>query len=195
MVQGGVDVPNYYNQVQISNVACAPAISSVVSRKTHGGSGTYDLPLPLSGAVGVESRRGTGATTSDHVIVISFEHAVTIAGLTVTSTGSLPLASSMLDGRTLTVSLSSVPDAQRIRLNLLSASDGTNSGDISVPIDFLVGDVNGDRVVNSGDALQTRSRSGQATDTTNFRADVNVDGNVNSGDAIAVRSRSGNFLP
>ncbi len=59
----------------------------------------------------------------------------------------------------------------------------------------LVGDTNGDRIVNSGDALQTRNRSGQATDTTNFRSDVNTDGFVNSGDSTVVRSRSGTFLP
>jgi hypothetical protein len=59
----------------------------------------------------------------------------------------------------------------------------------------LLGDTNGDRVVNSGDALQTRGRSGQATDATNFRSDVNTDGFVNSGDALFVRTRSGNSLP
>ena len=49
--------------------------------------------------------------------------------------------------------------------------------------------------MNAGDALQTRNRSGQATDATNFRSDVNVDAFVNSGDTTIVRSRSGNFLP
>ncbi len=50
-------------------------------------------------------------------------------------------------------------------------------------------------LVNAGDALQTRNRSGQATDTTNFRSDVNADGFVNSGDTTAVRARSGATLP
>ena len=49
--------------------------------------------------------------------------------------------------------------------------------------------------VNAGDALQTRNRSGQATDATNFRSDVNADGFVNSGDTTVVRARSGTFLP
>ncbi len=60
---------------------------------------------------------------------------------------------------------------------------------------LLVGDTNGDGFVNTGDALQTRNRSGQATDATNFRSDVNTDGVVNSGDTTAVRSRSGTALP
>jgi N-acetylneuraminic acid mutarotase len=195
MVQGGISGTTYYDQVQISNVACAPAVASAVSRKSHGAAGVFNIALPLTGAAGVESRRGTGTTLSDHVIVVSFEHAVSIAGLTLNSSAGSPLASATVDGSTLTISLSSVADAQRVTINLLSVSDGTNSGDIALPIELLIGDVNGDRVVNSGDALQTRNRSGQATDATNFRADVNTDGNVNSGDAISVRSRSGNFLP
>ncbi len=49
--------------------------------------------------------------------------------------------------------------------------------------------------VNSGDILQTRNRSGQATDATNFRSDVNLDGFVNSGDTLFVRTRAGTSLP
>ena len=59
----------------------------------------------------------------------------------------------------------------------------------------LVGDTNGDRFVNAGDSLQTRSRSGQTTAATNFRSDVNTDSVVNSGDTLVVRARSGTFLP
>jgi hypothetical protein len=67
--------------------------------------------------------------------------------------------------------------------------------DTTVQASILAGDTNGDRVVNSGDALQTRNRSGQAVDATNFRSDVNADGFVNSGDTVIVRARSGGFLP
>jgi hypothetical protein len=59
----------------------------------------------------------------------------------------------------------------------------------------LVGDTNADRVVNSGDALQTRNRSGGAASSTNFRSDVNADGAVNSGDTSIIRTHSGDFLP
>ena len=60
---------------------------------------------------------------------------------------------------------------------------------------FLTGETNADRVVNSGDVLQTRNRSGQTTDSTNFRSDVNADGAVNTGDTLLVRAHSGDFLP
>ena len=60
---------------------------------------------------------------------------------------------------------------------------------------ILLGDINATRSVNAADAIQTRSRSGQSTDGTNFRFDVSNDGNVNSADTIVVRGRSGNALP
>ncbi len=47
----------------------------------------------------------------------------------------------------------------------------------------------------NGDSTVTRSRSGQLTNGTNFRADVNADGTINSGDATVVRSASGHFVP
>src|SRR5204862_1281945 len=64
-----------------------------------------------------------------------------------------------------------------------------------VPMNVLMGDTNGDALVNAGDALQTRNRAGQVITATNFRSDVNADGFVNSGDTFIVRARSGTFLP
>jgi len=72
---------------------------------------------------------------------------------------------------------------------------GATSNAIDIPIAFLAGDSNGDASVNSGDAAQTRNRSGQPTDATNFRSDYNLDGTINSGDATVVRTRSGSEIP
>lgn len=74
-------------------------------------------------------------------------------------------------------------------------SDGTNKTDAAIPMGVLLADSNGDGFVNSGDAQQTRNRSGQITDAINFRSDYNLDGTINSGDTIVVRSRSGDFIP
>jgi len=70
-----------------------------------------------------------------------------------------------------------------------------NAGTTTATMGVLVGDSNGDGTVNSGDAQQTRNRSGQTADGTIFRSDVNTDGTVNSGDAFIVRDRSGTGLP
>ncbi len=86
-------------------------------------------------------------------------------------------------------------DAQTIAITLSGVSNGTSTSDVTVPMSLLVGDTNADRVVNSGDVLQTRNRSGGSASSTNFRSDVNTDGAVNSGDTTIIRSRSGDFLP
>ena len=96
----------------------------------------------------------------------------------------------------MTVNLTGVTNAQEVMVTVTGVTDsfGQTLPDTSVPVGFLIGDVNGDRVVNGGDALQTRSRSGQSTDGTNFRYDVNVDGTVSAGDTLVVRGRSGTSL-
>ena len=47
--------------------ACAPlTITTAVSRKTHGGAGSFDCDLPLSGPSGIESRTGGAERRSHH---------------------------------------------------------------------------------------------------------------------------------
>jgi hypothetical protein len=81
-----------------------------------------------------------------------------------------------------------------VTVTLVNVSNGGSPANVSIPVSFLHGDSNGDRMVNAADTLQLRSRSGQATDAANFRSDVNTDGVVNTGDALIVRGRSGNSL-
>jgi hypothetical protein len=99
------------------------------------------------------------------------------------------------DGRTVTLNLTNVSNAQTLAVTFSGVSNGTSTGDVTVPMSLLIGDSNADRVVNSGDALQTRNRSGGVANSPNFRSDVNVDGAVNTGDALLVRTHSGDFLP
>ncbi|MEP6698517.1 MAG: TIGR02597 family protein [Verrucomicrobiota bacterium] len=165
---------------------------SAVSRKTHGTAGDFDINLPLSGPVGIECRNaGAGGT---HQIIINFASPVTMDGAIVTS-GSGSISSSSVSGSVVTVNLTGVTNAQTTVVTLLQANDGVNRADVAIRMGVLAGDTNGDSFVNSGDALQTRNRSGQATGSANFRSDLNVDGFVNSGDTFIVRSRSGTFLP
>ena len=153
----------------------------------------FDIPLSPTGNSGVECR--SGGATNDYQLVYTFPGSVTFTGASVTAgTGSVS-SSSGSGTTTVTVNLTGVTNAQNITVSLLGVSNGTSTADVGVQMGVLVGDTNGDRFVNSGDAIQTRSRSGQATDTTNFRSDVNADGFVNSGDTTVVRARSGTFLP
>jgi Dockerin type I domain len=60
---------------------------------------------------------------------------------------------------------------------------------------LLLGDANGDRVVNHADRAYAQSYKGQRTDSTNFRADVNNDGHITSADVRLVEQQQGTSLP
>ena len=188
---------NQYNgtsRVCLARLTDSKLNFTAVSRKVHGAGGpAFDVNLPLTGAPGIECR--SGGANGDYQVVFNFAGAVTLGNAAVTSGAGTVTGATGSGTSTLTVNLTGITSAQRITLTLSNVSTGISTTDLAVPIGFLVGDTNGDGFVNAGDAQQTRNRSGQATDTTNFRSDVNADGFVNSGDTTAVRSRSGTFLP
>jgi hypothetical protein len=95
--------------------ASALAPTNVVSRKTHGGAGTFDINLPLTGSVGVECR--SGGATNDYQMVISFATPVTVGGASVTS-GTGSVSSFSVSGSQVTVNLAGVTNAQRITVTL-----------------------------------------------------------------------------
>jgi hypothetical protein len=148
--------------------------------------------LPLTGNSGIECRNG--GATNYYSVVFTFPDPVTFSAASVNGTGSISSTSGS-GTTTITVNLTGVTNAQTIGVTLFGVNNGMGTSDVSVPIGVLVGDTNGDGFVNTGDSIQTRNRSGQATDATNFRSDVNADGFVNSGDTTLVRARSGTFLP
>ncbi|MDQ6625822.1 MAG: dockerin type I domain-containing protein, partial [Verrucomicrobiota bacterium] len=100
-----------------------------------------------------------------------------------------------VSGAQVTIDLTAVANARKIVLTLFGVSDGVTTNDVDVPMGVLLGDSNGDGVVNSADATITRNRSGQATDATNVRSDYNIDGFINAADSTIVRARSGDFIP
>jgi hypothetical protein len=166
--------------------------TSAVSRLTHGGAGSFDIDLPLTGTAGVECRNNNG----NYTLIVTFSNAMVSGNASVTGGVGSVAGSPTFSGQTMTINLTGVNDAQTLTVNLTDLTDSFSQvlPNIALGASFLVGDSNGDRIVNAGDALQVRTRSGQATDATNFRSDVTIDGIVNSGDTIAVRSRSGNSV-
>ncbi len=184
--------PNLSNNTATSTTNITPITATgAVSRKTHGGAGTYDINLPLSGDPGIECRLG-GSPTGNHTIVVSFPTPIT----TVTSaTCAGNSATTSISGSEVTVNCTGVPNGQVITVDLLGVNDGTAVGDVSVPMAVLLGDTTADRSVNSADISQTKSQSGNAVTGFNFRQDVNVDGNLNSADIGLVKSKSGTALP
>ena len=167
----------------------APVAQSAVSRKTHGAAGDFDVPLPLTGNVGVECRSGPA-----HQMIINFAVPVTVGSANVTS-GSGSVGSFSVSGAVVTVNLTGVINAQRITVTLGNVNDGTNIGDVPVSMGVLAGDVNGNAVTNAADVGLTKSQSGQAVTGSNFREDVNFDGSISASDIGLVKSNSGTVLP
>ncbi|MDQ6862140.1 MAG: dockerin type I repeat-containing protein [Verrucomicrobiota bacterium] len=169
-------------------------ITKAVSRKVHGDGQTYDINLPLSGAPGVESRIGGG----NHTVVLTFTNELVAgtAGLTSQRGGDVS-GTAIIDGNTMTMNLSGVTDAQQVEIRLSGVTDvaGQTLPQTTFRFALLIGDANGDGSVNAADATITRNRSGQATDTTNFRVDFNTDGSVNAADSTVVRNASGHSVP
>ena len=162
-----------------------------VWRKVHGAA-PFDINIPLVGAAAIECR--TGGVSSDHEVITTFPFLVASVTSASVTTGTGSVSSASVNGSQVTTNLTAVANAQTIVLTLFGVSNGTNTSNVKIPMGVLLGDTNGDRFINSGDALQPRNRSGQISDPANFRSDVNTDGFVNSGDTTVVRSRSGTTI-
>ena len=158
--------------LNLTAVSTPLQVTTAASRKIHAGAGNFDIPLPLSGNPGVECRNSGG----NHTLVFTFNHDVVSGNASVTTGTGAVSGSPTFVSNTMTVSLTGVTDVQTITVTLSSVTDSFAQilPDTAVSAGFLICDTNGDRFVNVGDTLQTRNRSGQATDATNFRSDVNM---------------------
>jgi hypothetical protein len=192
---GNYQVEGVWKNLVLRYATTAPTLMKVASRKIHGTSG-FDIDLPLTGAAGIECR--SGGANGEYEIVFTFANPVNVNGTPnkaqITS-GRGTVGNVAVNGTQVSVTLTQVTNAQKITLTLFNVTDGANVGDISVPINVLIGDTTNDGVVNSADIAQTKSQSGQSVAASNFREDVNADGNLNSADIALVKSKSGSSLP
>jgi hypothetical protein len=167
----------------------APVAQSAFSRKTHGAAGDFDIPLPLTGSVGIECRSGPA-----HQVIINFAVPVTVASASVTS-GTGSVGSFSVSGSQVTVNLTGVTNAQKITVTLGSVNDGTNIGDVPISMGVLAGDTNESATVSAADVSQTKAQSGQAVTGSNFREDVNFNGAITAADVGLVKASTGTGLP
>lgn len=174
----------------------ALALTAVQSRKTHAAAGAFDIPIDTSvligGAVSVECR----AIGAGHTIVFQFNIPITSTG-TVESVdaAAVPIGTALAvkTGNDVVVTLAGIPDNKRVKISLANVNgEGVN---VSAPVGFLVGDVNGSRGVNASDISGVRARSLQTTNATNYKFDVNASGSINASDISATRARSLLVLP
>jgi hypothetical protein len=164
-----------------------------VSRKTHGGAGTFDIPLPLVGEPGVECRNSGG----DHTLIITFNNTMVSGSATVTGGIGSVAGSPTFSGNTMTVELTGVTDVQKITVTLSGVTDIFSQilPDTPVSVNMLIGDTTGNKTVNAGDVAQTKGQSGVAVTAANFRNDINANGSISASDVAQVKANAGHTLP
>src|SRR5260370_39448866 len=106
-------------------------------------------------------------------MIINVATSVTVESASVTS-GTGSVSSFSVSGSQVTVNLTGVTNVQRITVTLHNVNNGTSTGDVPVSMGVLVGDVNGNAVVNSSDVSLTKTQVGQAVSGSNFPEDVNA---------------------
>jgi hypothetical protein len=172
-----------------------PGVNAIVSRKTHGSAGTFDLNLPLlPGSVAVEGRNNG---TNTHQVVFRFADPVPFSTATVTPAagGTASVSSVTTSGSDVIVNLANVSDVQTITVTLINVVLNGAATNVAIPLGILHGDVDGNRAVTSTDISIAKSISGLGTTGGNFRADVTPNGVINSSDIGLIKSKSGNSLP
>jgi hypothetical protein len=183
----------------VGNTSCPAggiAPVSVVSRKTHGSAGTFDIDLPLIGQPGVEDR--TGPTAGNHQVVVTFSLPVTVQNVTVTpgAGGSAnPNPTFSVNNTQVTINLTGISNAQTLSINLIGVTDGVRSGNVSIPMGVLLGDVSGNGVVSNGDVSLVQTQVAQQVTLSNFRDDVNANGTLSNGDVSITQAQVGQTLP
>ena len=187
----------WIDDVQFTNTVVEGACPTVVSRKTHAGAGDFDITLPTSGTPAVECR--SGGASNAFTLVYTLSGNVSAAGTASVRQGNASPGTPSLgpNSNQITVPLTNVANAQHLVISLdgVQNASGAILGNLVARMDVLLGDVNGNGLVNSTDTSLTQAQSGQAVAASNFRADVNANGLINSTDTSIVRANSGTGLP
>ena len=174
----------------------APIPLKVVSQKTHGAAGVFEINLPLT-PHGIECRNGQPAA-NQHKVVFTFPVPVEVGGASITS-GNGTVNSTTVSGNTVTVNLTASPGPQKLVIKLSSVNDHAgNTGDISWPLDILLADVNASQHVDSGDVFLLQKQNGQAlppAGSADFRRDINLNGSIDSGDVFIGQKQNPTQLP
>ena len=154
--------------------------------------GTFDIPLPLTGTAGVEDR----STGGNYTVVVTFSGNETVTGASVTchNPGTGTGTTGVVSGSgtpVITIPLTGVSNAQTLTVHITGVTSATGTTNVDIPMGFLIGDTNGNRVVNAADIALTKSHLGETVTAANFREDVNANCAINAADVAIVKSKSG----
>jgi hypothetical protein len=171
-------------------------LNGVVSRKTHGSAGTFDLDLTSGN--GIECR--SGGANNDYTLVFTFANTLaSVDGASVTSgIGSVNSGGiDSNDAHNYIINLTGVANAQRITVSLSNVADsaGNFSSIVIAQMGVLVGDVNASSRVDAADVSSVRQQTLETVATSNFRNDINASGRIDAADVSIVRQHTLTSLP
>ncbi|MEY2485870.1 MAG: hypothetical protein QOH39_1518 [Verrucomicrobiota bacterium] len=172
-----------------------PQVVTVVSRKTHGTAGTFDIDLPATGPAGVECRApGPNGT---FLLIYTFGKDVVAPGTATKIQGSALVGVPTLgpNSNQITVPLRSVTNAQHLVVSLDGVQDGAGAilNNLTARMDVLLADVNASEQVDSGDVFLVQKQNGQAlppVGSADFRRDINENGSIDSGDVFTAQKQN-----
>jgi PQQ-like domain len=186
------DQAGHLDAFGLSAGPAAPVVTGVVSRKTHGAAGVFDLPLSLVATdPTTEPRFGPTQT-----MVFQFDKPV-VSGTATVSEGTAVVGTTTFAGSEMTVNLTGVNNVQYVTVTISSvvAADGGPGGIGTGRIGYLAGDVNQNRVVTLADLGLVNAQLAQTVKAANFLMDVNASGTLSLTDLGLTNTKLTNALP
>ena len=183
---------NRIGRITTGAVGAPPVFLGAVSRKVHGGAGTFELPLSLVATnPTTEPRQGPAQT-----IVFTFDKPISAATVTVTE-GIATAGATTFSGNDVVVDLTGVNNQQYVTVALsnVASVDGGTGGSGSVRIGFLLGDVNQNRVVTVADLGLVNAQLAQSVTAANYLKDVNASGTLTVADKGITNANLTKALP
>jgi glucose/arabinose dehydrogenase len=175
----------------------SPMLVSAASRKIHSGT-PRDLNLPLTGTRAIECR--SGGATNNYTVIFTFAVPLSSVGGRSVTSGVGSVSTGMIDStdaRRYIVDLTGVTNAQNITVGLTNIVDlaGNTSSAVSVTMGVLLGDVNGNGLVDGNDVAAVQSQTRQPVTGANFQYDVNTDGVIDGNDVSLTQGHTRTSLP
>lgn len=170
-------------------------LNAVVSRKTHGNAGTFDIDLKSGN--GIECR--SGGANGAYTLVFTFANPLTSVGQATFGSPDPGPGTEIgghidpADAHNYIVGLLGItkPEVINVVLNNVTDAAGDFSSAVSASMGVLVGDVNANRAVTNADVSLVKAQvaAGGTVDSSTFREDVNANGVITNADVSLTKAQ------